>query len=301
MKQDNDPLADELPPERGNFAEGVLLDAGDFQDEQTYHRGRLARALSALHGTGTVMGLRVGHDPAVPPTDTTRGTEEQVRVEPGLAIDRAGRLIEVPRPVCLRLSRWFAAQGAALAPAFHTDILVGEPPSDPEVRIDGIVVDVFLGYVACEVGRTQTFANGPFDATDATTASRLRDAWEVTLRFRDEPGTPSPTPQPEWLPQPPGDADGNTGHRAREAILNAWQQVTDRDAGTGKLAGLSEHPPGQDPTSVLLARLVVEAEQQPDGSVTRAATERVEVFNHLRRFVYPVGVVARLAGLDGSV
>ncbi len=299
MKQDSDPLAEDLRPDRGNYAEGLLLDAGDFRDEQTYHRGRLARALSVLHGSGTVMGLRVGHDPTVAATDTTPGREEQIRVEPGVAIDRAGRLVEVPRRVCLRLPRWLAKQGAALGPAFHAGVPVQDRPTDPAATMDGIVVDVFLRYVACEVGRTQTFANGPFDATDATSASRLRDAWEVTLRLRDEPSPPAPSPRPEWLPGTPAGADA--ADHAREAILDAWTLVSDRDAGTGKLARLPEHPPGQDPTSVLLARLVVEAAQQPDGSVTRSSAERVAVLNHLRRFAYPVGVVARLAGLDRAV
>jgi hypothetical protein len=45
-------------PDRPFYATGVLLDAEDFLDEQTYHRGRLARALAYLHGTGTIAGSR---------------------------------------------------------------------------------------------------------------------------------------------------------------------------------------------------------------------------------------------------
>jgi hypothetical protein len=301
MKLDNDPLADDLRPDRGVFAEGLLLDAGDFRDEQTYHRGRLARALAALHGSGTVLGLRVGHDPAMPATETQPAREEQIRVEPGLAIDRAGRLIEVPREVCLRLPRWLAGQGAALGPAFHAAVSVRDRPTDPAATMDGIVVDVFVRYVACEVGRTPTFASGPFDALDATAASRLRDAYEVTLRLRDEPAPPAPRPQPEWFPDPPAGADAATvADLARDAILGAWDQFSDRDVGAGKLARLPEHPPGQEPTSVLLARLVVKAVQQADGTVTRTDDQAVAVLNHLRRFVYPVGVVARLAGLAAA-
>ena len=47
------------PADRVYYATGTLLDARDFLDEQTYHRGRLARAMQYLHGSGTVSGLRV--------------------------------------------------------------------------------------------------------------------------------------------------------------------------------------------------------------------------------------------------
>src|SRR5438105_2786296 len=83
------------------FATGQMLSADDFQAEQGYHRGRLARALASLHGSGTVAGLRVAH---VAPTPTV---EEQLQVQPGIAIDRLGRLIELPRAACLRLNVWW--------------------------------------------------------------------------------------------------------------------------------------------------------------------------------------------------
>ncbi len=38
------------------YALGVLLDASDFDAEQAYHRGRLARALVYLNGMGTAAG-----------------------------------------------------------------------------------------------------------------------------------------------------------------------------------------------------------------------------------------------------
>ena len=47
-----------LAPERVNYATGVLLQAEDFRDEQTYHRGRLATALRHLVGFGTRRGPR---------------------------------------------------------------------------------------------------------------------------------------------------------------------------------------------------------------------------------------------------
>src|SRR5262245_1972829 len=59
-----DPLVRLPRAERPAYATGMLLDAQDFQDEQTYHRARLARALSALAGSGTLAGLEVQYVPA---------------------------------------------------------------------------------------------------------------------------------------------------------------------------------------------------------------------------------------------
>jgi hypothetical protein len=102
-----DPLYAQPRAERPFYATGMLLDAQDFSDEQSYHRGRLARSLAFLAGSGTLAGLQVTY---VAGTSTM---PEEIRVEPGLAVDRLGRLIEVARPACLRLANWFATTSAA--------------------------------------------------------------------------------------------------------------------------------------------------------------------------------------------
>jgi hypothetical protein len=90
----SDPLVAKTSPDRPNYALGVMLDAKDFVDEQTYHRARLARALQFLHGAGTVAGLEVVHLPAVEPAPALPdGRAEEIGVEAGLAIDPVGRLI----------------------------------------------------------------------------------------------------------------------------------------------------------------------------------------------------------------
>ena len=63
------------PPDRVSYDEGVLLDALDFRAEQSYHRGRLARVLAYLFGTGTAAGLEVGLGEAArsPATRVPRG------------------------------------------------------------------------------------------------------------------------------------------------------------------------------------------------------------------------------------
>ena len=49
-----DPLTRQPLGERPVYATGMLLDAQDFLDEQTYHRSQLARALGAVAGSGTL-------------------------------------------------------------------------------------------------------------------------------------------------------------------------------------------------------------------------------------------------------
>src|SRR5258706_462277 len=104
-----DPLYAQPLSERPLYATGMLLDAQDFADAQTYHRVQLARAMAYLAGGGTLAGLRVTHQVA---TSGPNARPEEIRVEPGLAVDRLGRLIELPRPACLRLPRWYDAQNA---------------------------------------------------------------------------------------------------------------------------------------------------------------------------------------------
>ena len=72
-----DPLYAVPQPERAAYATGMLLDVQDFIDEQTYHRGRLARALAFLAGGGTLAGLEVTHRPA------DAGQPEEIQVAPG--------------------------------------------------------------------------------------------------------------------------------------------------------------------------------------------------------------------------
>ena len=203
----DDPLYGLPDAARPHYATGMLLDAEDFAAEQIYHRNRLARALAfasgagarrlpedagespgatGLLGGGTLAGLRVTVRPAA-------GTQpEEIRVAPGLAVDRLGRLVEVPRPVCLRLQRWFDGElerdgGDDLRRAAQTDLarfastrLSDDIAGGAEpLPARAVIVDVFVRFVTCRQALTPAFASGPFDALDAVETTRLRDAYEV--------------------------------------------------------------------------------------------------------------------------
>lgn len=270
------------------YATGVLLSADDFDAEQTYHRGRVARALAYLHGSGTAAGLRVvvapalapGADPAFP-----QGREEELRIEPGLAVDRLGRLVELPRAACLRLDRWYQGQDVdRLTTALHAA---------------GVIVDVFVRYVTCERGKTPAFATGPFDALDAVQPSRLRDAYELTLVPRAEATPPLPDPGEIGAPPlPPATDVGGRRAALHAAILSGWREGTEQWTEQGPVP-LREHVAGQDTTALFLARLVLPATAAAtvDTRPVRTAGATVTVDNDSRRFVYSAVALARALGI----
>ena len=276
-----------MPPDRVSYDEGVLLDALDFRAEQSYHRGRLARALTYLFGTGTAAGLEVVWEKPLAPDDDPQfpdGREERLRLQPGLAIDRLGRLIEVPRSWCVRLDRWYRSHEAEkLTAALHGG---------------AVIADVFLRFLTDERGRTPAFAAGPFDAIDATVPSRLRDAFAVDLVLRPE--DPPPLPEGPWPDLSQG-APGERRDALHTAVLGAWREGTGFLDDQGRLAPLSEHAAGQDTTAVFLARVAMPAAASPTGPVRQDPfTADVEVDNLIRRFAYPAGALAALAGIRSS-
>lgn len=265
------------------FATGQMLSAADLQAEQGYHRGRLARALAMLHGSGTVAGLRVVYVPASPTV------EEYLRVDPGIAIDRLGRLIELPRAACFRLTEWWKQQSPSdLANALH------------DAPYDGIVGDVFIRFVVCPNSLTPAFASGPFDALDAVSAARLRDAYELSFVLRQEQTTPQspslPLPVNNW-PDLSSLATPDARRAAlHEAIFNAWP--TDSVSSETSPEPLLEYVANQDRSAVFLARVSIAASRPPQPSASiipiRPAAMTVTVDNDSRLFVYRERAMARV-------
>ena len=293
MSTRSDTLPDAQTPDRVFYATGVMLDAGDFQAEQDYHRGRLARALAFLYGSGTIAGLNVEWTL----TTAEDGTQtEQLTVCPGLCLDRLGRLIELPREACIRLDRWYEAQATSSDPqvveALNT-ALKGTP-------YDGVVADVFVRYVPCEIGKTPAFASGPFDALDAVQPSRLRDGYELQLILRGEADPSVAVPDQNW-PDFSGAADAAARKlRLEDAILGAWPADGATDP---SLSEFSEYAADQeDKTAVFLARVVLRATasgtpgqppERPGPLVDTGPDPSVTVDNHLRLFVYMPRALAR--------
>lgn len=274
-----DPLPAALRPDRPYYDTGVLLDREDFTDDQTYHRSRLARGLGYLSGSGTLAGLKA--------TVRQDGGVTELAVGGGLALDRFGRLIEVPRTWCLRLGPWANAHsGDALRNALGAQ---------------GVVADLYLRFVACGRGRTPAFAHGASDATDALVPARVRDAFrlELVLRpeARDDPAAPNHLPRQRFAdlralaPQQRVDA-------VRAHLLDAWDPALARPDGA-PLARLQEHGVNVDPSAVFLARVRIPSTGlAPDGRplLDLAAFADANIDNESRAFVVPTDMLAAIFG-----
>jgi len=296
-------------PVRPFYALGVLLDSEDFGNEQSYHRGRVSRAWKYLLGTGTVAGLRV----------VWRSETQQLAVEPGLALDPLGRLIEIARPVSMLLrggpregDSWFehvsgvGIDDAARTQQLRQDLLDGVTPSAPRQ----LVADVFVRLIVCEHAKTPAFTTGPFDALDAATPARLRDGYEVALVIRPEAHTgtiPQPDDQ-EILDTQPTTSREDALQWARLRILDAWRDTSEEWTGNDEILGGSQPAPlqehlqpraqliqkdpsdvGRDSTSVLLARVRIPVSlngADPPSDLGQAPV----IDNTLRRFVRHSGI-----------
>ncbi len=306
-----DPLTRQPLGERPVYATGMLLDAQDFLDEQTYHRSQLARALGAVAGSGTLAGLLVQHRPAVD-TGPDAGPEE-IQVNAGLAVDRLGRLIELPRPACLRLQPWWDAE-AARSSLQQADYVSPERFMSARARAAAtlperaVVADVFLRFVACPRGLTPAFASGPFDALNAVSVSRLRDAYELHLVPRQnlsDAGLGLPLrPGAFTLPVTEETAAEALAREAamdnpaadpavrraalQDAVLNGYHRTA------GELPRGPEHPPTVDASAVFIARVLIPVNPLDP---TQRQGSAVLVDNHSRRFLPGLGVLARWSGL----
>jgi hypothetical protein len=261
-----------------------MLGVEDFQAEQDYHRGRLARALLQLAGTGTVSGLLVQTGA------NTDSSKLEIQVTAGVAIDRVGRIIEVPRMVCIVLDNWLTqyvtswqAQQAGQAP--------GTPPiADPNTAIHdtkNLMVDVFATFAGCTRGVTPCFASqDDYDATDAFSANRLLDsfAMQLVLRTDSAPKTPLDPWKDLGAEQPPLAS-------LQQAIL----------AGTpGPQGKPVEYPPGFDQTAVFLARILIPATAGTAGTGPAVDLKNLKIDNMSRLFVIPSSILARFNGLGSG-
>lgn len=301
-KTESDLLLPYPSADRLHYATGELLGADDFRVEQTYHRRQLARALLYLHGSGTIAGLKVlvKHQAAAPPATD----EVELEVLPGLALDGAGRLVEVPRECCLRLRRWFEFLAGRKLKNKETgqydvdDLRAAWRPRAAGSNDGSIVADVFLAFHACDRGYTPAFASGPFDALDASQPSRVRDGYELSLVLRDKG---------DDLDKLTGDGNDPWGKVKKDDfanyIFNAWDvfQLPEPD----HVGPYRERPLGVDPTAVLLARLTLPATKPPDAKSAPVpdwkagtwAPQDSNLDNFVRQFVLPPAALRRLAGI----
>lgn len=294
LTQPADPLSSQPRAVRPAYATGMLLDAQDFSDEQTYHRGRLARALAFLAGGGTLAGLGLSHLPETP------DQAESLQVDPGLAVDRLGRLVEVPRAACIRLPNWWnGLAAAALTQASYADPgrFASRRLADSGVSLPAraLVADVFIRFATCPVGLSPSFASGPYDSLNAVSTARLCDAYELRL-------LPRAGLDDDYLGLPPapggaavGDAGATPGARRdamQDAILAGYPGAYQGDGQI--LPPAPEQPDGVDPSAVFLGRLFLPVDA---GSPPARTADAPVIDNWGRRFLPPQALLAQWHGL----
>jgi hypothetical protein len=292
MASDDLTLNPPLTPTRVFYSTGRMLGVEDFQTDQDYHRGRLARALTQLYGAGTVSGLLVQTD------GNTNVLQLEVQVTPGLAIDRIGRVIEVPRTVCIVLNDWLKQQMDAWQ-AQQNNPVPGQPGiPDPNTAIkDGanLMCDVFATFVPCTRGLTPCFAaQDDYDATDAFSANRLLDSFAMQLVLRTD--ADPLTPKDPWRTVAARPSAGSTVTAA-----NATQIQTALMQGTaGPADPPVEYPPLFERSSVFLARMLIAGTPGAAGAPPTWDLTKISIDNYSRMFLYPVALVAHLIGLGSG-
>lgn len=235
-------------PERLSLRDGMLLTQDHFLAEQLYHRGQVARLALHLHGSGTVCGLNVRYDPE-------QGSDVEIKVAPGMALDRLGRLIELPYESCLNLATWLRQQ--------HDDTL-SRAHVQAGLRAAGnglpehLVADVYLAYHACARQPEPAFATPNADTIDGVQAGRIRDAGQLSLLVRPD----GDDREPESLPATEIPSPASAGDLRRYKLTRAWE-LTQPEANPFRMpagGSVSEHVTAgnrQDGSEILLARLVV--------------------------------------------
>lgn len=150
---------------------GMLLGIDDFETLGAYHRGKTWLHNAWLHREGVVWGLGVE-------VDQERG---EIRVLPGLAIDRLGRELHLDRDLCVTVSRWLEE---------HEREVNLERLEDGGVSFDAHVV---IQFKSCLTRQVPALVE-PCEGMGGTTAySRVFETVELFLR----PGlAPDPDPKP---------------------------------------------------------------------------------------------------------
>lgn len=218
-------------------------------------------------------------------------SQSEIEVTSGLAIDRVGRMIEVPATVCIRMQPWLDNQAAS---DLNRAILNGA----------NIVVDVFVTFAACTRGVTPSFATqDDYDATDAFNANRVLDSFAMQLVLRTDAsavptGKSLPVPTDPWLPAGAVPTGGIAASllAIQESILAANSGPASQLPFTSGGTVPAEIPGSVDPSSVFLARITIPATPGVAGDPPVYDLSGIAIDNFSRLFLYPLSLVSRSLG-----
>jgi len=251
----------------------------------TFTSGPIAPVWSTAIGSTTLDG-----NPAIPAWTCVGPAQLEIEVTPGMAVDRVGRMIEVPRTVCIRIQPWLANQPLADLNSFVTS------------GSGNVLIDVFATYVACTRGVTPCFGTqDDYSATDAFSANRMLDSFAMRIVLRDDSGA--------GLPKDPWDVAGAipSGAITPDIAKSLKQSILAANSGPGSTPPFadsgptpSEIPPGFDASSVFLARISIPATAGASGEPPVFDLNSITIDNLARLFLYPAALVARSIGLSSG-
>jgi len=251
----------------------------------TFTAGPLAPVWSTAIGATTLDG-----NPATPAWTCAGPAQLEIEVTPGLAVDRVGRMIEVPSTVCIRIQPWLANQALADLNSF-----LGGGSGN-------ILVDVFATFVPCTRGATPCFATqDDYSATDAFSSNRMLDSFAMRLVLRNDssPGLPQDT----WHAAgavPSGAITADIAQSLKLSILAANAGPASAPPFTSTGTTPPEIPPGFDASSVFLARITIPATEGASGEPPNFDLNSISIDNLSRLFLYPAALVARSIGLSSG-
>lgn len=157
------------PYRRVRYTHGLVLGVPEFEQEQLYFLEKGQVHSRALHGYGTVNGLKL---------DMKSGPE--LTVAPGLAVNPIGQLIRITRTQCANLSTWLGRTEV------RTTLQTAQGDDVPAVDSEGnghVKVHVVLCYDECDVDPVTIPGAACRSQDDTVTASRTVDSFRLSLSF----------------------------------------------------------------------------------------------------------------------
>lgn len=159
------------PLQRVSYQAGMLLGLEATQTEQDYHRRHLNRHDYWLHGSGTVVGLRVSTR-AIDPGNDQDPARVQLIISPGVGVDGLGREVSVHEPYCIDLGAWLTTQYEDEA----NDSWGALVRDGLDTGTNQLWLKICMRYQDCPSGLQPALAVGVNAGTDAVQASRLKDS-----------------------------------------------------------------------------------------------------------------------------
>jgi hypothetical protein len=146
------------PAKRVKYSTGLVLGIDEFDQEQFYFLEQDRQHHRALHGYGTVCGLKLSHEGL------------RILVEAGVAVNPQGKVIRVPRDQCAELGTWLDVP----ANRQQVELCYGAPPGPASLY-------VLLCYRECETDNVP-LPGAPCRSEEETlAASRVTETFDLRL------------------------------------------------------------------------------------------------------------------------